>query len=111
MRRFFSIFTTAVFCFSVFASAQQDTTASNDSTQSNKCSMMAGAMMGGMMPRVVANLQDGSILVLSGHQLYKYSKDLKLVNQVTIPRDTATMQSMQKMCPGMKMQGRGKSPQ
>lgn len=102
------LFIIAIFCLSVFASAQQDTASAGDSTQMPKCPMM-GAAMGAMAPKVVANLQDGSIFVLSGYQLYKYDRDLRLVQQTTIPQDTATMQRMQKKYNEMQPQGRGKS--
>lgn len=103
MRTVSYVLTILCICFSVSAFAQ-DTT-STDTTQMHKCPMMGAAM--GVMPKVVANLQDGSILVISGFKLFKYDSDLKLIQQVTIPKDTSSMHDMQRMCP--EMGGRGPS--
>lgn len=85
-----------VFLFSVTTHAQRPQTQETDSSAMGRCSMMG---MGMMMPRVVANLPDGDILVQSGQKLIKYDKDLNLVKQVTVPADTASMRQLQKMCP------------
>ncbi len=98
MKKALSILTIILLSFSTFSFAE-DTSSTDTTDGMQKCPMMG---MGMMMPRVVANLQDGSILVISGHQLYKYDQNLKLVQQTTIPIDTTIMQSMQRMCPGPK---------
>ncbi len=87
-----------VVCFcSGLVNAQNPKMQETDSTKMGRCPMMMG--MGMMMPRVVANLPDGSILVQSGQKLIKYDQNLNLVKQVTVPADSATMNQMQKMCP------------
>ncbi len=98
MGKFFSALVIVIVTLAINSSAQ-DTTSSDSSYKMHKCPAM-GAAMGMMTPRVVANLQDGSILVMSGHQLLKYDSDLKLIQQVTVPVDTSSIQKMQRMCPG-----------
>ena len=85
------------FLFSVIAHAQSPQSQETDSSRMGRCPMMG---MGMMMPRVVANLPDGSILVQSGQILIKYDQNLNMVKQVTVPADTASMKQLQKMCPG-----------
>ncbi len=90
----------------VAAFSQNPQAQETDSSRMGHCNMMG---MGMMMPRVVANLPDGSILVQSGQKLIKYDQNLNLVKQVTVPADTASMKQLQKMCPGTPPP-RGKQP-
>lgn len=85
-----------VFLFSVAAQSQSPQPQGTDSSTMGRCHMMG---MGMMMPRVVANLADGSVLVQSGQKLIKYDQNLNLVKEVTVPADTALMRRCQKMCP------------
>jgi len=95
-----------VFLFSVAAFTQDPQSQETDSSRMGRCPMMG---MGMMMPRVVTNLPDGSILVQSGQILIKYDKNLNVVKQVTVPADTASMKQFQKMCPGVPP-SQGKQP-
>lgn len=94
----FTISISLIFLLSGFAFAQNPRMHGGDSTKMDGCQMM-GMGMGMMLPRVVANLPDGSILVQSGQKIIKYDKDLNLVKQVTVPADTASMQQLRRMCP------------
>jgi hypothetical protein len=85
-----------VFLFGVTAFAQDPQTQETDTSRMGRCSMMG---MGMLMPRIVTNLPDGSILVQSGQKLIKYDQNLNLVKEVTVPVDTASIKHFQMMCP------------
>ncbi len=85
-----------IFLFNATIHAQSPQVQESDSSRMGRCHMMG---MGMMMPRVVANLPDGSILVQSGQILIKYDQNLNLVKQVTVPSDTVSMKQLQNMCP------------
>lgn len=85
-----------IFLFGVTAIAQSPQAQETDTSRLGRCPMMG---MGMVMPRIVANLPDGSILVQSGQKLIKYDQNLNLVKEVTVPVDTASMKQFQMMCP------------
>lgn len=64
-----------------------------------------GAMMGGMMKcmsdKSLVATSDGGVVVLVGHKLIKFDKDLNVVKEVEIGID---VEEMKKICP---MMGRG----
>ena len=47
-------------------------------------------MMQGMEKSIVAS-NDGGVIVLAGHKLYKYDKNLNLVKEVELPRPEGMM--------------------
>jgi len=68
-----------------------------------------GMAMGGMKmeggyemmmgkPSIVAS-NDGGVIILMGHKLYKYDKNLNLIKEVELKMDMPDMKGMKKDCP------------
>jgi hypothetical protein len=62
----------------------------------HRAMMMGPGMAMGwmMMPRVVATLPDGSIIVQTGAKLIKYDKDLTMKKDVMVPIDSMSAMMM-----------------